>query len=395
MTLERDDLDLEKLGAAAILDALGDGVYVTDRERKILFWNRAAQKITGWTREDVVGRSCWDDVLVHIDKDGHRLCGHEFCPLHRSIVTGKRSGSPLTVFAQTRDGERVPVEVTVAPIRDASGQIIGGIETFRDLSAMFRDLDLARIIQVHALECPLPQDPRLRIDVLYTPQELVGGDFYRIERLDPDRYCAMVADVAGHGITSALFVMQIRSMWEDLRSHRGDPAGFMARIAGQLHVLFSRDDFFATAAFVVIDASTGAVEYVNAGHPSPLVARAQGGVERLTATGPLLGFSGEARFAPAAAQLEPGGTLLLYTDGATEVFSAEDRELSEEGLMRLVAEQDLSKGRSALQKIEESLLKFCDQLRLPDDMTLIGIHRPLESGDRTAGGAPMAPSSRG
>ena len=109
--MDRDDLDLEKLGAAAVLDALSDGVYVTDCERKILFWNEAAQKITGWKREEVVGRSCWDDVLVHIDKDGHRLCGHEFCPLHRSIVTGKRSGAPLTVFAQTRSGERVPVEV--------------------------------------------------------------------------------------------------------------------------------------------------------------------------------------------------------------------------------------------------------------------------------------------
>jgi PAS domain S-box-containing protein len=377
--MNRDDLDLERLGAAAILDALSDGVYVTDRDRKILFWNEAAQKITGWRREDVVGRSCWDDVLVHIDKDGHRLCGHEFCPLHRSIVTGKRSGCPLTVFAQTRTGERVPVEVTVAPIRDSSGEIIGGIETFRDLSAMFRDLDLARIIQMHALEGPLPEDRRLRLDVLYTPQELVGGDFYRVERLDDNRYSAMVADVAGHGITSALFVMQIRSMWEDLRSYRADPGGFMARLAGQLHVMCSRDDFFATAVYVVIDASTGAIEYVNAGHPSPLVAHADGRVERLTATGPVLGFSGEARFAPAAAQLEPGETLLLYTDGATEVFSAEDRELSEEGLMRLVAEHDLSEGRSALERIEEALLKFCNQLRLPDDMTLLGVHRPSGS----------------
>jgi sigma-B regulation protein RsbU (phosphoserine phosphatase) len=92
--------------------------------------------------------------------------------------------------------------------------------------------------------------------------------------------------------------------------------------------------------------------------------------------GPLLGFSEEPSYAPAPALLEHGDTLLLYTDGATEVFNAEDRELSEQGLMRLVAEQDLSKGRSALEKIEERLLKFCNQLRLPDDMTLMSLHRP-------------------
>ena len=385
--MNRDDLDIERLGAAAVLDALSDGVYVTDCERKILFWNQAAEKITGWKREDVVGRSCWDDILIHIDKDGHALCGHEFCPLHRSIVTGNRSQCPLTVFAQTRSGKRIPVEVTVSPIRDAAGQIVGGIEIFRDLSAMFRDLDLARIIQMHALECELPKDERLNVNVLYTPQELVGGDFYRIEQLDPQRYCALVADVTGHGITSALFVMQIRSMWEDLRRHRVDASSFMAKLGGQLHVMCNRDDFFATAAYVVVDASTGALECVNAGHPSPLIAHADGGVERLAAMGPALGFSEDPRYASAAAQLEPGETLLLYTDGATEVFNAEDSELSEQGLMGLVAEQDLSKGRSALEKIEERLLKFCNQLRLPDDMTLISIHLTSAAGDRLASGA--------
>jgi phosphoserine phosphatase RsbU/P len=86
--------------SSVILDSLSDGVYVCDKDRRIVFWSRAAERITGWQSADVLGRRCLDDVLCHIDKDGHKLCGEEFCPLHRSMVTGAASTVPLMVFAQ-------------------------------------------------------------------------------------------------------------------------------------------------------------------------------------------------------------------------------------------------------------------------------------------------------
>ena len=373
-------LDLERLGVPIILDALSDGVYVTDPERRILFWNLAAEKITGWKREEVVGRSCADNILVHIDKDGHPLCGQEFCPLHRSIVTGERSLCSVMVFAKSRSGERIPVEVTVSPVRDGQGRIVGGVEIFRDLTTMFRDLDRARIIQGHTLECSLPQDDRLNIGIRYIPQELVGGDFYRVEQIDPDRYALMVADVVGHGICSALYVMQIRSLWNDLRRDVAEPSTFMSELGRRLHVLSSRDDYFATAAHVVINASTGDVEYVNAGHPPPLIFRNGGGIARLEAAGPMLGFAEDTRYEVTSTRLERGETLLMYTDGATEIFDAENSELSESGLLKLLSEQDLSKGEAALKNIEESLLKYSNRLRLPDDLTLISVHVPARAG---------------
>ena len=73
------------------MDFLGDGIYVCDRERRIVFWNKSAERITGWQAEDVIGRACLDDVLNHVDKDGRRLCGKEYVPLHRSMVTGDES----------------------------------------------------------------------------------------------------------------------------------------------------------------------------------------------------------------------------------------------------------------------------------------------------------------
>ncbi len=128
------------ISAENILESLSEGVYVCDRDRRIVFWSKSSERITGWSAEDVMGRACHEDILCHEDKDGHRLCGKEHCPLHRSMITGVTSTTPIIVFARGKDGRRIPMQVTTAPLYDKSGQIIGGIETFRDVSPMLVDL---------------------------------------------------------------------------------------------------------------------------------------------------------------------------------------------------------------------------------------------------------------
>ncbi len=179
---------LRALTVGEILNSLADGAYITDVNRNILFWNASAERMTGWRAAEVVGRSCFDKILCHVDKDGWPLCGEEHRPLHRAIVTGQPSGNALLVFALSWDGKRVPVEVSVIPIHDATGRVMGGIELFRDLTAEHADLIRARLIQEHALASPLPADDRVALAVRYVPAEIVGGEFYRVERIDADRY---------------------------------------------------------------------------------------------------------------------------------------------------------------------------------------------------------------
>ncbi|HWH70075.1 MAG TPA: PAS domain S-box protein, partial [Candidatus Sulfotelmatobacter sp.] len=120
------------LAVPDLLNSLADGAYITDLNRRILCWNHAAERITGWSAEEVVGRTCFDNILMHVDKQGCALCGQDRCPLYRSIITGRSSTEPVLVFARRKSGLRAPMEVSVGPIRDLQGQIIGGIEVFRD-----------------------------------------------------------------------------------------------------------------------------------------------------------------------------------------------------------------------------------------------------------------------
>ena len=368
---------LGEFNAPELLNLLADGAYITDTDRRIVFWNQAAQKITGWSAEEVVGHSCRDNLLVHVDKDGHQLCNDGHCPLHRSIVTGQPSAEAVLVFAQHRSGSRVPVEVTVSPVRNRSGQVIGGIEVFRDLTESLQDQLRAKEIQEMAVKCELPQDKRVSFEMRYQPRDIVGGDFFRIEKTGADRYAMFVADAKGHGVAAALYTMLLRSLWQEHRAELESPARFMGIVNDRLHALVRDAGFFGTAVVTYYDAASGELRLVRAGHPAPLLFRGKGAVEAVGCTNPALGLLHGASYKETADQLAPGDALLLYTDGATELFDSHDQELGKEGLLHLARTQvgDGTVTGFHLDRLEEQLLQFTNQVHLPDDLTLVKLSR--------------------
>jgi len=135
---------LKPVSSDLILDNLFDGVYFVDLDRRITFWNKGAERITGYSRQEVLGRACHDNLLRHIDAEGHELCLHG-CPLSETM----RDGSPREsdVFLHHKFGHRVPVTVRTNPVRDKKGRIIGSVEIFNDNSnaqQMLQELEKLR-----------------------------------------------------------------------------------------------------------------------------------------------------------------------------------------------------------------------------------------------------------
>ena len=117
-----------------LVDNLHDGVYFVDRERIITYWNKGAERITGYKSELVIGRSCRDNILNHVNTEGLQLC-QDHCPLAGCMEDGKPREAD--VFLHHADGHRIPVLVRAVPIRDALGRITGSVETFtRDNGVM-------------------------------------------------------------------------------------------------------------------------------------------------------------------------------------------------------------------------------------------------------------------
>ncbi|MGM0379582.1 MAG: diguanylate cyclase [Bacillota bacterium] len=110
-----------------ILENLDEGVYFVDRKRKITFWNEAAENITGYKANKVIGTYCYDNLLRHIDDFGNKLCLNG-CPLHKTIEDMEKRTAK--VYLHHKKGHRVKVYIKTIPLLDENKNVIGAIEIF-------------------------------------------------------------------------------------------------------------------------------------------------------------------------------------------------------------------------------------------------------------------------
>lgn len=110
-----------------ILDSIADGVFTVDSDWKISSFNRAAERITGIRKEEALGRHCWEVLKASICE--------KICSLRQTMETG----SPIVnqpIYVVNSEGERIPVSISTAILKDKDGKVIGGVESFRDLSVV-------------------------------------------------------------------------------------------------------------------------------------------------------------------------------------------------------------------------------------------------------------------
>jgi len=120
----------DSLNNALILSSVADGVFTIDRNRIITSFNRAAESITGWKQEEVLGKPCSE--IFHSS-----LCGDD-CMLLKAIDSNSMYVDQ-SIFIKNKDGDSIPVTISSAPLFDDFGNIIGGIETFRDNTSSIRE----------------------------------------------------------------------------------------------------------------------------------------------------------------------------------------------------------------------------------------------------------------
>jgi diguanylate cyclase (GGDEF)-like protein/PAS domain S-box-containing protein len=120
-----------ELNFETVVENMFDGLYIVDANRKITYWNAAAERISGYAKNEVIGHTCADNILIHVDDKGCELCINE-CPL--SAVINDGASRKADVFLHHKEGHRVSVSVRITPLKNTEGNIIGGIELFSESS---------------------------------------------------------------------------------------------------------------------------------------------------------------------------------------------------------------------------------------------------------------------
>lgn len=202
----------------SILDNLYEGVYITDRNREIIYWNREAERITGFRSDEVVGQHCFDNILMHVDERGLNLC-QTGCPLASTIADGRMREAE--VYLSHRQGHRIPVTLRVTPLRDSTGSIIGAVELFNDNSSNVSALQRLEELEKLALIDPLTEVGNRRYSEDFLQDRL--AELYRygwqsgVVFVDIDHFKA-VNDEFGHDVGDDVLRMVAGTLVRSIRS---------------------------------------------------------------------------------------------------------------------------------------------------------------------------------
>ncbi|MDH6574772.1 PP2C family protein-serine/threonine phosphatase [Kitasatospora sp. MAP5-34] len=275
------------------------------------------------------------------------------------------------------------------------------IQAQAELLSYERELKIGREIQEGFLPEGLPTLDGWDLDVRFRPARKVAGDFYDVfEMVNRRRLALVVADVCDKGVGAALFMALIRSLLRHTAEHSGlqslmtahqstgaDPSHVIPVVGatplmnavvgtnGYLTRNHSGQGYFATMFFSVLDPATGSLVYINGGHNPPLLVAREGGEPTpLEPTGPAVGVIPDCAFALGYAQLRPGDTLFVYTDGVTEARNAEGEFFGDDRVLALLREPAPS-GRALLERMESALREHSGAAEQHDDITMMAVHR--------------------
>ena len=226
------------------------------------------------------------------------------------------------------------MEITIERSFNNLKETRDALRSRNDLLVLKKELNLAHKIQQSILPKEFNIHPRCEARAIMVPAKEIGGDFYDFLKLDSKHIAFVVGDVSGKGVPAALFAMVNQTL---LRSTSSSLLTSTSKVITQVNQRCSKNNdncMFTTLFYGILNTQTGELTYTNAGHPAPLLIRANGECESLLLTGGLpLGISDTEEFTEKTTLLQPGDTLFVYTDGITEAINVQGEEFGDNRLV--------------------------------------------------------------
>jgi phosphoserine phosphatase RsbU/P len=346
-------------------------VFLVDKQRREL-WSIVAQGLESQEIRIPFGRG----VAGHVAESGELLNvadAYEIPSFDRNFDQkfGYRTKSLLCLPIRHKSGEIVGVLQLLNQTTDGkfshkdeeflnrlSGHMAMALENARlhrealEKQRMERDLAVARQIQRSLLPEHPPVLPGYDIAVLNEPCFECGGDYYDFLNLGPQTFLAVIADVEGKGVGSALVMSNLQATLRALAMHLHSLETLMLSL-NEMICNDTKSQKFLSCFLGLIDTRRNGLHYINAGHCPPIVVRGRDGShEELSTGGTVIGLFPDIHYQRGSVRLEPGDILVCCTDGITEACNKKEEEFGIEGLAKCVA---LHSTKSAQQIVDAVL----------------------------------------
>ena len=243
------------------------------------------------------------------------------------------------------------------------------------LVTLQNELDVASNIQQSILPTELPRELDYQMFGSMKSARNVGGDFFDVVRLPDRRVGLAIADVSDKGVPAALFMMSTRTLLKGATIGAINPGDVMETV-NQLLCEDNEAAMFVTLLYAVYDPETGRLTYANGGHNPPLIVHQDNTSTLLPPTeGLALGLLPDYEYQQKTVTVEPGETLVLYTDGVTEAMNANEEEFGVERLQDIFTESYPREAHAITQLIFDAVDEFAGDTPQSDDVTCLTLCR--------------------
>ncbi|MBV9764059.1 MAG: SpoIIE family protein phosphatase [Acidobacteriaceae bacterium] len=280
--------------------------------------------------------------------------------------------SPQLIEFTVEDLNLLTVMANIAAIRIEHARLIEAEQAKRLLD---RELERAAEIQRSLLPVKAPNVAGFDLAVYNTPCRTVGGDYYDFLPYADGRITIVIADVSGKGMPAALLMSSLQARMQVLFEKPDELAKQVARL-NRITAANCPNNCFISLFVAVLDLATGEMRYCNAGHNPPLLLHKNQEVERLEATGMVLGIFPSGTYEERACRLDTEELLLLFSDGITEAANSDrDEEFGDERLIALMKREPRQGAAEFIEELKTELSSFAGPAAALDDMTAVAVRR--------------------
>ncbi|MBI5962576.1 MAG: SpoIIE family protein phosphatase [Chloroflexi bacterium] len=239
------------------------------------------------------------------------------------------------------------------------------------LRQLENELELSQVIQRGLLPREVPSIAGMNIAAFSRPAQIVGGDYFDFVDFKDGTHGFVMADVSGHGVSAGMFMSSLQTAFHTLIPDADSPISVLERI-NRLYIHNINFTTFVTTFLGKYDPQTRTLSYANAGHNSAYLYRVSTNEETwLRPTGPAIGLMERFIIYTEDVVMEPGDTLLLYTDGITEASNHQGVLWGEDRLADIIRQNVELSAEQMIQKIMKALKEHTGGIPLADDVTLV------------------------
>jgi sigma-B regulation protein RsbU (phosphoserine phosphatase) len=235
------------------------------------------------------------------------------------------------------------------------------------------ELELSQVVQRALLPQRIPNIRGVELAAFSRPSEIIGGDYFDFFQFRDGTHGLVIADVSGHGVAAGMLMSSLQTAIRTMAPDANSPAEILERI-NRFYIHNIHFTTFVTIFLAQFDPSTLTLTYVNAGHNPPAVRRrARTEISWLRPTAPAIGLAEEFHARMETIGFSEGDSILLYTDGVTEVLNISNEQFGQERLAELVHQHADRTPPELLQAVRQSVSAFGGDRPLVDDVTMVAL----------------------